>query len=438
MSRSCSKPFPKCSKAAGSSRAVVGRTSWSFADQGVVSLGNFLTQIVLVRYLPPSEYGVFVLLYSVMILLNTCQTSLVTYPLSFHGAASDDVGLRKLAAFSLLLTAAIALPQIPIVFGVAVFLKHAGLTLAIVAGLLCWQLQETLRRALMAHLRHRAAFPGDALSYCGQAAVLWSLAMRGSLGLPAVFWVIAATSVIAAALQAAQLRPAPSPLRDAPDLLRSYWRLGKWNLPTYATDAATSGSFPWILGLAQGPAQAASFQAVSNLLRVSHPVMFGVGNLVTPAASRARKEGGIRQAVRSGLRPGVFGGLLLLPYFGALLIWPRLALSLAYGHSSAYVGMTAPLRWFVLAYVFSYVFSVIGAFLNGIGHPSTLFIGEVAGAVCALAAGIPLTVRYGVAGACLGFFLVTLSRTVTGCILGRRLVRSEPGMIPPLPPGMER
>ncbi len=424
--------------AAANRAREVGRTSWSFADQGVVSLGNFLTQIVLVRFLLPSQYGVFVLFFSVMVLLNNCQSSIVTYPLSVHGSASDLRGLRKITAFSLALTAAIALPQIPIVFGVAVFLKHSELTLAIVVALGCWQLQETLRRALMAHLRHRAAFPGDALSYCGQAAVLWYLAAHGALSLEAVFEVIAATSLVAATVQAAQLRPAPGSIRDSLGLLRSYWRLGKWNLATNATDAAVSASFPWTLGLAQGPAEAAAFQTVSNLLRVSHPVTFGVGNLVVPAASRERRESGIRGAVRSAWRPGAFGALLLLPYFAVLLIWPRWALSLAYGHGSGYVGLTAALRWFVLAYVFSYLFSVMGAFLNGIGHPSKLFVGEVGGAVCALAAGIPLTMRYGVLGACLGFFLVCLARMATASALVGRLLHSERAEPSPLVQGTGR
>lgn len=403
----------------------VGRTSWSFADQGVVSLGNFLTQIVLARVLAPRDYGVFVLVFSAMLLLNNCQFSIVTYPLSVQGAASDLHGLRKLASFSLLFTALAAAPQAAVVFAVAAFLNHSALTLAIVLALACWQLQETLRRALMAHLRHRGALPGDALSYCGQAAAVWFLARHGELTLSAAFWVIASTSILAALVQAAQLRPVAVTYRESRNLLASFWKLGRWNLFAYALDAATGALFPWTLGLAQGVQEAASYQAASNLVRITHPVIFGVGNLIVPAASHAEREGGIRRAGRSALRYGSQGSLLLLPYLLVLVLWPHTALSLAYGHSSGYIGLTAAVRWFALAYVFSYLFTVLGAFLNGIGHPSKLFAAEVVGAVCALAVGIPLTIRSGVVGACMGFLFVGLARSAAGSYLSWRLVRSD-------------
>ncbi|HEV2386563.1 MAG TPA: hypothetical protein VGS20_04835 [Candidatus Acidoferrales bacterium] len=413
-------------------------TAWSFVDQGAVSLGNFLTQVVLARNLPRNDYGIFVLLFSAMLFLNNCHMSIVTYPLSVQGAASGPDRLRKITVSSLVLTALGALPQAPIVFGVALALKHAGLTAGIVLALLCWQLQETLRRALMAHFRHRAAAPGDALSYAGQAALLWILARYGALSLPVAFEVIAATSLLAAILQAAQLRLGVASPPETLALLRSYWRLGKWNLLTYATDAATAALFPWTLGLMQGPQEAASFQAASNLLRVSHPVVYGVGNLIVPAASRAAREGGLRRAGRSAIRSGAEGAMLLFPYFALLLLWPRGALSLAYGHGSAYAGLAAPLRWFVLVYLSAYIFTVLGSFLNGIGRPATLFAAEAVGTGAALLAGIPLAMRYGVVGACAGFFVVLMIRVLTASALTLRLLRSDRLGAAALVPGAER
>jgi O-antigen/teichoic acid export membrane protein len=419
-------------------------TFWSFVDQGAVSLGNFLTQIILARNLPPKDYGIFVLLFTAMLLLNNCHLSLVTYPLSIRGAASDLGRLRKITTSSLAFTAAGALPQFLVVFGVALVLKHAGLTLVIALSLVCWQLQETLRRALMAHMRHRAAVPGDALSYGGQAAALWILArhggqaVHGALSLPVAFQVIAATSLVAAFLQAAQLGLAATGLGETLALARSFWRLGKWNLLTYATDAATTACFPWTLGMVQGPQEAAAFQAASNLLRVSHPVMFGIGNLIVPAAAQAEREGGIRRAGRSAIRSGAEGAMLLIPYFAFLFFWPHGALSLAYGHGSVYAGLATPVRWFVLVYGFMYLFVVLGAFLNGIGRPAKLFAAEAVGTGCALLAGIPLAIRYGLLGACTGFFIVALARFAAASLLTRRLLRSDRMAGASLVPGAER
>ena len=47
------------------------RSSWTILDQGVVSLGAFLLNIVLARHLPPAEYGMFALIIGSLLLPNT-------------------------------------------------------------------------------------------------------------------------------------------------------------------------------------------------------------------------------------------------------------------------------------------------------------------------------------------------------------------------------
>ena len=65
-------------------------TSASLADQGMVSLGNFLTQIILARKLAPGEYGIFALLFGVLFIMNVCHWALVAYPLSVRGSLADE------------------------------------------------------------------------------------------------------------------------------------------------------------------------------------------------------------------------------------------------------------------------------------------------------------------------------------------------------------
>src|ERR1700676_2920244 len=83
---------------------------WSLADQGSVSLGNFLTNIFLARALGSSDYGIFALVYGLLVLLNSFHACAVLYPLSIRGAASDIVGLHKYTRRSLLLTTLLTLP----------------------------------------------------------------------------------------------------------------------------------------------------------------------------------------------------------------------------------------------------------------------------------------------------------------------------------------
>src|SRR5271170_1031457 len=92
--------------AAGSRvRALLnGRGVWALTDQAMLSLGNFFTNILLIRHLSKDNFGNFAVLFSVILFLNNLHTSLVTYPLSVLAATDDDAALRRRAIRSLGLT----------------------------------------------------------------------------------------------------------------------------------------------------------------------------------------------------------------------------------------------------------------------------------------------------------------------------------------------
>src|SRR5215470_6470579 len=168
--------------------------------------GNFFTTILLARYLPPSEYGVYALLFALMLIMNGFHSALIWYGLSLHGAAVSESGLRPLVGGALVLTTALAAvlglgPSVA-----AVLLQRPLLVPWILLALLFWQLQETTRRALMCRLRFRGALGGDALSYLGQAACIAYFFAAHRLTLTSAFIAMTATSAAATLLQAAQLR----------------------------------------------------------------------------------------------------------------------------------------------------------------------------------------------------------------------------------------
>src|ERR1700682_3834964 len=121
---------------------------WSLADQGSVSLGNFLTNILLARTLAPADYGIFALVYGLVLLLNSFHACAILYPLSIRGASSDIVGLHKYTRRSLLLTAVLLVPFGIVILGAAALLSQLRVALWAILALACWQTQETFRRSL--------------------------------------------------------------------------------------------------------------------------------------------------------------------------------------------------------------------------------------------------------------------------------------------------
>lgn len=394
---------------------------WSVTDQAAVSLGNFLTQIVLARHFGLREYGIFALIFSVLLFLNSFHAGLIIYPLTVRGAESDDSGLRSLTSSCLLFTAWLVVPE-SVVIVVAAWALHVGMLVPwIVAALILWQLQETLRRAFMAHLRHREAIVGDIVSYMGQALLLIVLARGPHLTLAAAFATIAASSLAGIVIQCYQLGLSSPAFRNSTALFKRITKSGRWVCLDNGITALTLLAFPWILSAISGPAAAAPFQALVNILGVGHPVMWSVGNLIVPATAKARINGGVRTASMWAVKYGMEGAVLLVPYYGILMFWPKLALTAFYGNHSVYLELQLALRVFVVAYLFAYLAQVMAALLNGMEHSRSVFLSQVMATVAALALVVPLIAWQGVVGACTGYLTMTLTRSAASAFFVARL-----------------
>ncbi len=401
---------------------ALGESTWALADQGVVSVGNFLTMVLLARNLPPGEYGLFSLIYGVLLFLNSIHSSLITYPLSVRGASADGSRLQRYAGRALLLTLFVGAGLSPLLSGVVWALNQASLIPWALLTLLFWQMQETVRRGFMAHQRFQEALWGDGLCYLGQAAAIWVLSEWRILDLEHVFGVIAATSLMAGTLQFLQLRPR----LESPFSLRlsagDFWLLGRWVLMINLLNLLTIQFFPWMLMLFHGAGDVAAFQALGNVMAVANPIIFCLGSLMLPVAAKVAADHGVSAAWQRSRDYALQGAVLLLPYFAALLIWPGWFLCRFYGCDSAYSGLSFPLRIFVAAYALNYLAQMVGNFLNGIREGRSAFLAQAASATTVLLLGPPLVCWAGITGALSGMAVMNAVRAACGAgFLAQRL-----------------
>lgn len=376
---------------------------WSMADQGFVSAGNFVTTILLARALAPSEYGVYALLYALMLFAISLHAALIAYGLSIQGAVGTDVELRSLTGGALILTTGLA-TILGITTGtLAIVIHRTSLVPWIVLALLFWQLQETTRRALMSRLRHREAVWGDAVSYLGQAACVAYLFGEHRLTLASALGVMAATSAVALFIQTAQLKLTAAHFRGALHLVARFWNLGRWALLANLARAFIGQALLWFLTL-RGLAEVGSFQSLLNLLRATNPVMYAIGSVLLPAVAAAPPGNG-GQALRTARHYGMLGSLLLVPYFTVLLVAPGWALRLLYGVGSEYAGLGGILRLLVLGSVFSYVGYILSSYFYGLSRSDVVLRCQLVGAAVTIITGFPLVQWRGLIGAAVTYDL---------------------------------
>jgi hypothetical protein len=300
-------------------RVVAPSSIWALTDQALVSLGGVATSIILARSLPPGIFGVYVLLFGAMLLLNTVHASLVVYPLSIHGARATPKQMPQLTGAFLALALLFAGPLALSLGVMTVVLASWQVVPWAILALLVWQGQETTRRALFANLRLRAAIPGDLVAYLGQAALILLLAQRGNLTLRTVFMAMSVTSLAGLVLQLARVHPRLELRGSIASLARVALNDGRWVLPSNLLGSFIMQGLLWMLALIEHTRGAADLQAVITIVGVANPIMFGLGNLLTPVMARAQKSFSPAEGRRKFASAFGLGGLLLLPYM--LLLW---------------------------------------------------------------------------------------------------------------------
>ena len=389
---------------------ITGNWFWALADQGAASLGTFLTSIILARSLPPTEYGIFALICGVINFLNSLHSALVIVPLSTKGAWVEEHEIRRMTAASLILTTFLTIPLGIVLCGATWAIGRPGLAPWAILSLILWQFQETIRRAFMARLRHREAVFGDIISYLGQAGLVWIYAGNWKMSVKEAFILMAITSGAAGMLQMLQHGMRWMELAEVRQLGHVFWNLGRWVLMTNFVSLFLSQAYPWALAFFYSAAASAEFQAVSNILGITHPVAFGIGSLIYPAVARTRGERGEREATKIGFSYGIQGGMLLLPFYLILVIWPQWALQLFYGSNSPYLGLAGILRLFVICYLIGYLANLMVVILNSLERTRVAFFSQLASAMTTMFIGLPLTAWGGVAGATAAGGLTSLTR----------------------------
>jgi O-antigen/teichoic acid export membrane protein len=387
------------------STVVASQHFWALLDQGCVSGGNFLTTILLARALEPAQYGVYALLYGIILTMNNVHSALIWYGMSLKAAICSEDELGSLVGGALAITGWLGLLLGVVLVAVAIFFCTKAAALLILVAMLFGQLQETTRRALMARLRYRDAVYGDALSYLGQAGCIAYLLSRRRSGLAEVFAVLAISSAAGMLLQAIQLRLALSNLKRRPRLISGLWRVGRWALVANLVHNGGTQVLLWFLAFF-GTAKVASFQATTNVLNATNPIAYSVGNVILPTVASGRGKDAFANTKHHGIR----GAMFIAPFMVLVIIAPHLVLRCFYGADSAYLRLERELRMLIIANLIAYVAYILGAYYYGLGRSDVVLWANCGGSAAILLVGLYLCFRYGTLGAVEAYDLSVAAR----------------------------
>ena len=396
--------------------------AWGLADQVLISGTNFATGVLTIRALHHDEFGMFSVIYGVLLLCNIFQSTLVTQAHNVLGATRDGDRYKRYtgsaAAGQLGLVGVEALLALPI--AIIASLAHwqaAAMLWALIPAIVAWQLQEFVRRVLYTEGRYAAAFWNDVISYGGQTLALALLyAAHAWHGYPftgaIALYVLAATSALGAILGLWQLRHSLVPAVDRHDLDEN-WHFGKWLLGGELLGLCSSLLMQvWLVALLLGTMASANLRAVQILFGPTRLIAFFLATVLPIRFARTLHAHGA-EALKSQVRH-VF--LVLAPLVGVycmlLAVFPQPLLKLVYGKEYAANDAATVLALYSISAFLSYMQMVIAAALTAGRKTRAIFTASRWGCYVALLMS-PICIRaFGAPGSIISIIMTTLVGTV--------------------------
>jgi O-antigen/teichoic acid export membrane protein len=388
-------------------RLLTGRESWVLADQSVVSGTNFLTAVMLLRYMGLREFGVFTLAWMSVLFVNSLQSALIVAPMMGIGPKQEEQDRPRYfgaVVFQelVLVTSCFILVLFALNASNRIFphhdLRHLALPLAVSA--FAYQSQDFVRRYFFSTRQPGRALADDALSYLTQLPLLWLLHLSGHLTSATALWVMAGTSILGLVPGWLWMEPLDFNHAWIAAIAGRHWRLSRWLTGSALLVWCSSNLFLLSAPIYYGAAAFGALKAAQNLMGATHIWFQGLDNIVPAETARRLHEGGVRAML--GYTRSIlirWGGLTLL-FAIVMAAAPGFWLRLLYTPEMAQYGYI--LRLYALLYVVVFIGGPLRAGLQALEFTVPIFWSYLAMTALAFCFAIPMARWLGISGSLIG------------------------------------
>jgi O-antigen/teichoic acid export membrane protein len=267
--------------------------NWTLLDQALVSGSNFLTGILLARYLGISEFGVFSLAWMVILFVNNMQISLIAAPMM-------SIGPKQANAEATAYYSAVFIQQF-ILSGSVSIIVASGLKIStffssewnqnsliwpLTVSVFCFMSQDFLRRYFFTVEKVFLAFLIDAISYLGQVIGIILFSSTTKLDSTLALWIVAATSAAGSVFGIIRIEK----IRFDHSMLWFFtvknWLFSSWITGSSIIQWAGSQGVLAIAGVYLGATSLGGIRAVSNLVAPINVLMLSMNNIMPIITSK--------------------------------------------------------------------------------------------------------------------------------------------------------
>lgn len=406
--------------------------NWALTDQAMVSGANFLTNIVMVRYLGNgdlAEYGRFVLAWMAIEFLRILHDPMIVAPMVSIGPkqrpekAAAYYSAVNFLQFNLSLLASSVLVGIVVLLNIYLPSWNLG-GMAPIMGFaaISYHLQQNIRRCAFARHRPDLAFASDAVRYLGQLAILIGLAQFYSLDSKDAILITASTAFLGIFCLLPVLGPVGFDRQTLKSTISRHWNFGKWLVPSAVLGRATADIFMAVAGAVIGAAAVGGLKAARNIVAVTHILLMGFENVVPIRAAQRFAEDGkaglVRFLWRFGFAScGLVAGLILL-----VASIPEFWLELLY--NGKFTGDGYLVQWWAAIYFLMFLAKPSAVGLRAMEYTRPIFLQNLILAAIGMSMCYPLINTFGVLGVLMGLAFLELFRVFFMTWSFRKHIRS--------------
>jgi len=382
----------------------------ALADQALISGVNFITAILLARFLGLNEFGVYALAFLGVELLHTFQHSLIIAPMMSLLPQIDESDRRQyldaLIVGQLLFAVLLVIAAIGVIVLVAWIVTDwhgRELLWPFVTTAFACQLQMYVRRHMFATGANWAGLISDVLRYPTQMAILYYLLTTTTMDAGLCLYVVAGCSAFATLVALGFLRPINWELHFFQSVLIRHWRFGHWYLGSELMRWSTGQLYMVVAGVLLGAAAVGAMRATQNFVGACHILKLGLENVVPIRASAHFKGGQMPALVRYLKRVSLFSGGTVALFLFVVAIAPEFWLELIYGQTYAEYGHLV--IWWAAIYLLSFFHTPLQFGLRAVEDTRAIFQAQAVLAVWTVISAYPMIHQLGIIGAMAGILL---------------------------------
>lgn len=406
----------------------IGKGIWGLADKSLPVLYGLGYVLLVIRVLPEEEFGNFVLVQEVFLIISALATAFSLQPL-LKFASEENADLPNVTGTAFLLNIGVVLvPSVLIAGGrdvLAALLNSprlSSLLLYVPALLVCSFPRNFTLILLQSRFRIREVFIVDAFHFLAAPFLIWIVSRMHRFSDAAILLQInlvslSLSSLVGVILSRRMLRMRLRPNRDE---ARRMWEYGSYALGGMASTTLYTKADIFLLSSFGGPVQVALYNSVKVFTRLYEMVTQVIAMFILPGVSHLASRGEERSLIALVEKAIAFLTIAMIPLVLLFLLLPAPLIETIY--QGRYLDGIPLMRVFAFLALLVPIIGVATNVLMGLGEAKIGFRLSLHQLLASLAAYLVLIPLLAAMGAAVAYLLASLYLAVVSTVYLRRFV----------------